>query len=107
MRKWIALSIILLVVVAFAAKPKPPRIDPQTGLPEEMLPERMMSKQPGPPSQEYLEYLARQAEGQWAETDAQWDNDVRLTNNSVTDYIYAFGRHTIAVDPSGRVHVVW
>ncbi|NPV14001.1 T9SS type A sorting domain-containing protein [candidate division WOR-3 bacterium] len=107
MRKWVTLSLLLLAVVAFAARPEPPRIDPETGLHEEMLPERMMQKQPGEPSEEYLQYLARQAEGQMAETDAQWDPDVRLTNNSVTDYNYAFGRHTVAVDPSGRVHVVW
>ncbi len=108
MRKTLViLSLLLLVGLVFAAKPQPPRIDPETGLPEEMLPERIMAKQPGPPSQEYLEYLARQAEGQWAETDAQWDPEVRLTNNTVYDYNYAMGRRTIAVDPSGRIHVVW
>jgi len=107
MRKWVTLSLLLLAVVAFAATPKPPRIDLETGLHEEILPERLMQKQPGQPSQEYLDYLARQAEGQWAETDAQWGDTVRLTNNSVTDYTAYYGREAVAVDPSGRVHVVW
>ncbi|MCL6465490.1 MAG: hypothetical protein K6T77_01895, partial [candidate division WOR-3 bacterium] len=107
MRKWVTLSLLLLAVVAFAATPEPPRIDPETGLHEEILPERVTQKQPGQPSEEYLQFLARQAEGQWAETDAQWGDTVRLTNNSVTDYTAQYGREAVAVDPSGRVHVVW
>ncbi len=107
MRKAVTLSLLLLVVVAFAANPRPPRIDPETGLPEELIPERLMEKHAQPPSEEYLNYLAREAEGQIAQTDAQWDPDYQLTNNTTTDYVYAMGRHTIAVDPSGRIHVVW
>ncbi|MEO0025379.1 MAG: T9SS type A sorting domain-containing protein [candidate division WOR-3 bacterium] len=42
-----------------------------------------------------------------SETDAIWGGDERLTSNSVSDYLYGYGRHTVAVDPAGRVHVIW
>ncbi|MEO0079746.1 MAG: hypothetical protein ABIK44_03615, partial [candidate division WOR-3 bacterium] len=40
------------------------------------------------------------------ETDAQWDPEVRLTNNSFTDYTSYNGKNVV-VDPAGRIHVVW
>jgi len=106
MRNIIAVSLLVLIVgLGFARAPEPPRIDPVTGVMEEPVAPKPMGKTPQAPSQAYVEWQNSQAP--WAETDAQWSDTVRLTNNSVTDYTAIYGHEAVAVDPSGRVHVVW
>ncbi|MEN9979804.1 MAG: CARDB domain-containing protein [candidate division WOR-3 bacterium] len=106
MRKAVALTLLLLAVVALAIAPKPPAINPETGEPVgPVIPHQLTGKTPLPPSQAYVEWQNSQAP--WAETDAQWQDTVRLTNNSVTDYASYQGHEAVGVDPSGRVHVVW
>ncbi|MCX7733049.1 MAG: hypothetical protein N2248_07815, partial [candidate division WOR-3 bacterium] len=108
MRKAVALTLLLLAAVALALAPQPPKFDPETGLPvkEAVQPVTHTGKTPQPPDQAYVEWQNSQTPP-WAETDAQWQDTVRLTTNSVTDYVSYFGREGVAVDPSGRVHVVW
>jgi hypothetical protein len=36
-----------------------------------------------------------------------WDPDVRLTDNSYSDFTYWSGQRRVAVDPEGRIHVIW
>jgi len=38
---------------------------------------------------------------------AQWDPEVRLTNNSYADFSYWSCQRRVAVDQQGRIHVVW
>ncbi len=39
--------------------------------------------------------------------DANWDPDVRLTNNTWSDNSYWTSQRRVAVGPDGRIHVVW
>ncbi len=106
MRKAISLTLLLLAAVALGLAPQPPAINPETGEPVgPVLPHQLMGKAPQPPSQAYVEWQNSQAP--WAETDAQWQDTLRLTNNYVTDYASMQSHEGVAVDPSGRVHVVW
>jgi hypothetical protein len=36
-----------------------------------------------------------------------WDPDVRLTDNSYSDYTYWSAQRRVAVDGAGRIHVIW
>jgi hypothetical protein len=36
-----------------------------------------------------------------------WDPDVRLTDNSYSDYTYWSAQRRVAVDSGGRIHVIW
>ncbi len=40
-------------------------------------------------------------------TTVAWDPDVRLTNNSYSDNTYWSSQRRVAVDPAGRIHVIW
>ncbi|MCR4424243.1 MAG: T9SS type A sorting domain-containing protein [candidate division WOR-3 bacterium] len=59
------------------------------------------------PDEETTARLSQRNFDEWSFTDCQWDVEVRLTNNTVSDCNEGDGQRQIAVDLCGRVHVVW
>ncbi|MGQ9708648.1 MAG: hypothetical protein ACUVUR_07250, partial [bacterium] len=103
MSKAAVFFVLPLATLAFGLKT--PAINPETGLPvDEQFEQILAGRPPLPWFRAYQENIP--AAGA-LETDAEWEDDVRLTANSVADYTYAYGRQLVAVDPSGRIHVVW
>ncbi|MFO7675986.1 MAG: T9SS type A sorting domain-containing protein [bacterium] len=109
MQKAVTLLLLLVVAAAFAV-PTPPEVDPETGLLIETEPVLQPADKQAPPVDPvYAEWLQHNSGEPWSELDAQWDPKVRLTYNSVYDYnnsVANYGKQ-VAVDPSGRIHVVW
>ncbi|MEO0068471.1 MAG: T9SS type A sorting domain-containing protein [candidate division WOR-3 bacterium] len=90
-----------LAAVAFGLQSA--AIDPETGLLVEDRLEEVLAGRKLPLDKK----VSSLKEGVIAGTDAEWEEDVRLTANEIADYTFAYGRQLLATDPSGRVHVVW
>jgi hypothetical protein len=96
--------LVLLLVAGVAQMPaQPVPVDLETGLLPDWEVEQVLSGNLIP----VRSYYHQPDIDQGGERDAHWDEDVRLTNNSIADYTYAYGRQMVATDPSGRIHVVW
>jgi len=95
---------LLLLFAAFALAMTP--AEEEAALAHKGLrePPVAVTGKPVPPG--FAPVQQQQAGGPIWETDAQWDPDFRLTNNSYTDYTSYNGKNVV-VDPSGRIHVVW
>jgi len=101
MRKAAVFVFLSLAALAFSLEPA--AIDPETGLLLQDQFENLLRARAVP-----LDRAGYSPQtGVIAGTDAEWQEDVRLTENEVADYTYAYGRQLVATDPSGRVHVVW